>query len=137
MILAQEQEILKGHQQYQQMAEFVRHASRDGRPIHEVERGLLEQMRRIGLNLMVGFVAGSGTGDLGPTLEHEGRTLNRLKHTHGRRYVSVFGELPIPRHVYGTRETQKHEVVPLDAQGWICPRATSPMCCRIGTRICA
>ena len=30
-------------------------------------------------------------------------------------YVSVFGELVIRRAVYGTRETQKHEIVPLDA----------------------
>jgi len=32
-----------------------------------------------------------------------------------RRYVSVFGELAITRYVYDTRETQKHEVIPLDA----------------------
>jgi len=32
-----------------------------------------------------------------------------------RRYVSVFGELAIARYVHGTRETQKHEVIPLDA----------------------
>jgi hypothetical protein len=116
MILAQEQEILKGRRQYQEMAEFVRHASRDERPIHEVERGLWEQLRKMGLNLLAGFVAGSGDGDLGPTLEHQGRTLNRLKHTHDRPYVSVFGKLTITRHVYGTRETQKHEVIPLDAR---------------------
>jgi len=116
MILAQEQAILKGQQQFEQMAEFVRHASRDGRPIHEVERGLWEQSRQLGLSLMAGFVQGVGTGDLGPTLEHEGRTLNRLKDTYDRPYVSVFGELPVTRHVYGTRDTQKHEVVPLDAR---------------------
>ena len=115
MILAQERAILKGQRQFEQMAEFVRHACVDGRPIHEVERGLWEQSRRMALSLMGAFVQGAGTGDLGPTLEHEGRILNRLKHTHERRYVSVFGELSISRHVYGTRETQKHELVPLDA----------------------
>jgi hypothetical protein len=30
--------------------------------------------------------------------------------------VSIFGELPIHRHVYGTRQTQKHELIPLDAR---------------------
>ena len=35
---------------------------------------------------------------------------------HERRYVSIFGELTIRRHVYGTRETRRHEVVPLDAR---------------------
>jgi hypothetical protein len=39
MILAQEQEILKGHRQYQEMAEFVRHASRDERPIPSSSAG--------------------------------------------------------------------------------------------------
>jgi hypothetical protein len=116
MILAQEQAILKGQQQFQQMAEFVRQASRDGRAIHEVERSLWEQTRRMGLSLMEAFVRGAGAGDLGPTLQHQGRTLNRLKHPHARRYISVFGELSISRHVYGTRETQKHEVAPLDAR---------------------
>jgi hypothetical protein len=38
-----------------------------------------------------------------------------LESPHDRRYVSVFGELMISRSVYGTRETQKHEVIPTDA----------------------
>ena len=50
-----------------------------------------------------------------PTLTVEGRTFQRLDALHDRRYVSIFGELVIRRTVYGTRETQKHEVVPLDA----------------------
>src|SRR5262249_25459322 len=33
---------------------------------------------------------------------------------HGRRYVSVFGELTLARVVYGTREGQRIERVPLD-----------------------
>ena len=35
---------------------------------------------------------------------------------HDRRYVSIFGELIIPRVVYGTREGQKIERVPLDVR---------------------
>ena len=62
------------------------------------------------------YLAQQGPGDLGETLEHEGRTLKRLEQLHHRRYVSVFGPLQIPRTVYGTRETQKHEMVPLDAR---------------------
>jgi ABC-type branched-subunit amino acid transport system substrate-binding protein len=37
MILAQEQAILKGQIQFEQIATFVRQASADGQPIHEVE----------------------------------------------------------------------------------------------------
>ena len=35
---------------------------------------------------------------------------------HVRRYVSIFGELAIRRYVYGTREGQQIEAVPLDAR---------------------
>ena len=116
MIMAQEQAILKGQEQFDQIVAFVRQASRDGRPIHQTERGLWEQLRGLGRTMLESYVQGQGTGDVGPTLEHEGRTLRRLEQTHGRPYVSIFGELFIARHVYGTRETQKHEVVPLDAR---------------------
>jgi len=116
MILTQEQAILKGQTQFEQIALFVRQASWEGRSIHEVERGLWEQLLRLGHTLLNQYVTEQGTGDLGPTLEHEGRTLRRLDETYERRYVSIFGELMICRHVYGTRETQKHEVVPLDVR---------------------
>jgi hypothetical protein len=116
MILAQEQAILKGEKEFEQIIAFIRQAGRDGRTVEQVERGLWERLRSVGLCMLEGFVQGQGTGDLGPTLEYEGRTLKRLEQTHDRRYVSIFGELSITRHVYGTRETQKHEVVPLDAR---------------------
>ena len=116
MIMAQEQAILKGKKRFEQVADFVRQASRDGRPIHEVEKDLWQWMRTLGRDMLEAFVQGEGTGDVGPTVEYEGRTLRRLKETHPRRYVSIFGELSICRHVYGTRETQKHELVPLDAR---------------------
>jgi hypothetical protein len=116
MIMAQEQAILKGQNKFEQIVAFVRQACRDGRPIHEAEQGLWEQLRSVGQALLESYVQGQGTGDVGPTLEHEGRTLRRLQETHERRYVSIFGELKIARHVYGTRETQKHEVSPLDAR---------------------
>jgi len=116
MILAQEQAILKGKTQFEQISAFVRQASGDGRPIHQVELQLWEKLLSLGHAMLEGFVAGVGSGDLGPTLEQQGRTLNRLEQTHPRRYVSIFGQLAIHRHVYGTRETQKHEMVPLDAR---------------------
>lgn len=116
MIMTQEQAILKGQAQLEELAAFVRRASRDGRPIDEVERALWQSMLDLGHTLMVGYVAGVGPGDMGETLAYEGRDLKRLETMHERRYVSVFGELMIPRYVYGTRETQKHEVIPTDAR---------------------
>jgi hypothetical protein len=57
-----------------------------------------------------------GDGDEGETLEHHGRILQRLPKPHKRRYLSIFGELWIRRWVYGQREGQKMEVLPLDAR---------------------
>ena len=116
MILAQEQAFLKGQSQFDQIVAFVRQASRDGCPIHRVEQDLWKQLLGLGLMMLNAHVTGQGTGDVGPTLEYEGQTLRCLEQTHDRRYVSIFGELSISRHVYGTRETQKFQVVPLDAR---------------------
>ena len=115
MIMAQERLILKGQARLEEMTTFVRRCSRDGRPIDEVERGLWSSLLQLGQTLLAGYVEGVGPGDVGDTLSYEGRELRRLESTHERRYVSVFGELTISRYVYGTRETQKHEVVPTDA----------------------
>jgi hypothetical protein len=116
MIMAQEQAILKGRQQFQELVAMVCGSSQQGRAIHEVEKDLWQGLLALGRSLLDGFVKGQGDGNLGATLEHEERVLRRLERTHARRYVSVFGELSIVRHVYGTRPTQKHEVVPLDAR---------------------
>ena len=68
-----------------------------------------------GHTLLSSYVEGVGPGDVGDTLTYEGRKLQRLDSPHNRRHVSVFGELAISRYVHGTRETQKHEVIPADA----------------------
>ena len=70
----------------------------------------------MGRHMLQGYVDAQGTGDLGPTLEHEGQPLNRLDGLFDRRYVSIFGELRICRTVYGTRLTQKFEAIPLDVR---------------------
>ena len=115
MIMTQERMILKGQAQLDEMVAFVRKAAKDGRPIDQVERGLWSSLLALGHTLLTGYVEGVGPGDVGDTLVYEGRELRRLELPHDRRYVSVFGELSISRYVYGTRETQKHEVVPADA----------------------
>jgi hypothetical protein len=115
MIMTQERMILKGQAQFDGMVSFVRKAARDGRPIDQVERSLWQSLLRLGHSLLSSYVEGVGPGDIGDTRVHEGRELRRLESPHDRRYVSVFGQLTISRYVYGTRETQKHEVVPTDA----------------------
>ena len=116
MILMEEQAILKGRTQFERLVALVQEGAAKGRTIDRVERDLWYGLLTLGRMLLEAFVSGQGTGDLGPTLPWQGRTLHRLPYVHERRYVSVFGELTIPRHVYGTREAQKHEMVPLDAR---------------------
>ena len=115
MIMAQERMIIKGQVQLDAMVAFVRQAAQDGRVIDQVERSLWQRLLALGRSLLGGYVQGVGAGDLGETLSHEGRQLKRLESLHERRYVSVFGELTVRRYVYGSRETQKHEVIPTDA----------------------
>jgi len=117
MIMAQEAALLKAKEEFQKIEETIRQATVQGERIDVVEENLWDQMLSLGRLMLTSFVAGQGTGDLGPTLQCEGRTLNRLDQLHDKPYVSVFGSLPaIERTVYGTRETQKHQVIPLDAR---------------------
>ena len=115
MIMSQEQALLKAQAQLDQLIASVHSAVEQSRRIDQVERDLIAQLLDLGLTLLNLFVARHGDGNLGPTAEtSEGRTLRRLAQTHGRRYVAIFGELAIPRVVYGTHEGQKIELAPLD-----------------------
>lgn len=87
-----------------------------GKPLPEVEERLQRELRELGRLLLQNYVDAAGAGDLGPTFEHEGRSLRRLDELHERSFVTVFGAIAITRAVYGTRATQKHEVIPLDAR---------------------
>jgi hypothetical protein len=100
---------------FEQMLDFVRQAADDGLRIDSVERDLMRQLLALGYSLLCSFVASQGDGDVGPEVTTpEGDTARRLPERHDRRYMSIFGELTIPRVVYGTREGQKIEWVPLD-----------------------
>lgn len=116
MILAHEQAFLKAKEEFQKMIELAKQAANNGVRIHEVETDLWEGLLKMGRCMLQGYVDAQGTGDIGPTLEHEGQALNRLEGLFDRRYVSIFGELKIPRTVYGTRLTQKFEIIPLDGR---------------------
>jgi hypothetical protein len=115
MIITPEQAALKAQHQFNALRDFVQQAARDGQRIDTVERDVFRQLLGLGHILLSAFVADQGDGDLGPEVTTpEGRTARRLPERHDRRYVSIFGELVISRVVYGTREGQKIERVPLD-----------------------
>src|SRR3954463_3325193 len=115
MIFTPEQAALKARHQFDALRDYVEQAARDGQRIDTVEREVFRQLLGLGHCLLSAFVAAAGDGDLGPEAETpQGRTVRRLPERHDRRYVSIFGELTIARAVYGTREGQKIERVPLD-----------------------
>jgi hypothetical protein len=115
MITAKEIEFCKAQAQFEKMCEFLRQAQEEGSRLDQVERGLFPQAMEMCLRMLQAFVESAGDGDEGPTVERDNRTLQRLKEPHEKRYLSIFGELLISRYVYGTREGQAHEWMPLDA----------------------
>lgn len=99
----------------QQLQDLVRQAAEQGLPIHKTERLIWDFVLTIGRQAMFQFLASVGTGDLGPTVTSPtGQTWERLPELHTRRYLSIFGEFHLERTVYGSREGQKIEFVPLD-----------------------
>jgi len=111
-----EMDILKAKDEFDEMVAMIEKAVTSGERIDRVEQDLWDRLLQLGLALLRGFVNAQGTGDLGATLEYEGQLLNRLDELYDRRYVSIFGELLIRRIAYGTRATQKLQVIPLDSR---------------------
>ena len=116
MMVLNELDILKAKAELDDLLAMVQQAAQAGTRIDLVERDLWTRLLRLGLISLKAFVHAQGTGDLGPTLPYEGQMLNRLEGLYDRRYVSLFGGMEIPRTAYGTRPTQKLQVVPLDSR---------------------
>ena len=90
-------------------------AAAEGTAAHEVERTLFRKLLELGHRLFGGFLQMVGDGDLGEqvTLPDE-RVVPRLKDTHERRLLTVFGEFWLSRRVYGTQERKTIELIPTD-----------------------
>jgi hypothetical protein len=98
-----------------QLHDRVRDAAHQGTPVHQVERALWQQLLTIGHAALTLFFDLQGSGDQGEQLElPSGQTCQRLPELHTRPYVSVFGHFTLRRTVYGSREGQKIDFVPLD-----------------------
>jgi hypothetical protein len=98
------------------LKDFQRAAGR-GDSVHEVEettwRGLIDTGREV----IVAYIEKQKEELPRPdVIEYEGKELHRLPEQRTRPYVSAFGLTPFERDVYATRETQRQEVVPLDAK---------------------
>lgn len=129
-MIAQEREFLKARANLDRLIEIIQRAGKENKRFDEVERLIFTELLATGFHLISAFVAAAGDGDMGQTLEIPAvdetpagagrapatRAARRLEKPHARSLVSIFGKLEITRYVYGTREGQKIEAVPLDAR---------------------
>jgi hypothetical protein len=94
---------------------FIHAAAREGTAIHVVEKRVWLETLRLGHHFLALFLTLAGDGDMGETVRgDDGQEWQRLQQPHSRRYVSIFGIFLLERVVYGSREGQKIEFVPLD-----------------------
>ncbi len=98
-----------------QIIDLLSASLQDGRPLHEVEGGLWDLVLQVGRLSLGAFLDRHGTGDLGEAVTlPDGHEAHRLEGLHTRRYVSIFGAFTLQRTVYGSRQGQALEFVPLD-----------------------
>ena len=98
-----------------QIIDLLSKAMADAVAVHDVERGLWGLLLQMGQQALQAFFDSHGSGDIGETLVvAEGQQVHRLPELHSRRYISIFGEFGLRRTVYGSREGQAVEFVPLD-----------------------
>lgn len=116
MMMTQSQAFRKVDMVYAELKQFVDQAGVDELRADQTERGLMERLLRLGRELLEVRIARCGDGNQGSTIEQDGHTLKRLQEKRHRRYVSVFGEHSFEQFVYASRENQKIELRPVDAQ---------------------
>jgi hypothetical protein len=103
------------HDLTSELLTYVRTAATQGTAVHDVERGIWRRLLHLGRTTLGQFFTLQGTGDLGDSVTlPDGQTCERLPQPHYRRYVSIFGEFTLTRTVYGSREGQQIDFVPLD-----------------------
>lgn len=99
------------------MLDYVEGAYESGKAAHEAELGIFKHVLEIGFEALGLFFELSGNGDQGTQLAlPNGKVVRRLKELRTREYLSIFGQFELERMAYGTREKQKIQWVPLDAQ---------------------
>ena len=116
MIMTRELNFDNVHEQISQLLDSIEEASRTDQRVDVVERNVFQGVLRLGLAMLTEYIASAGDGDEGERISHDGRELVRLKEPKERRYCSIFGRIDLERYVYGSREKQKVEWIPLDAK---------------------
>ena len=108
-----EQEIVD---QAKTLIQTVKESYQRGTGIHEIEKNLFETVLKLGHQALGLLFELCGSGDVGQSVSlDDGREVKRLPTLHVKSYLSIFGPFEIYRTVYGSREGQKIEHIPLDA----------------------
>jgi hypothetical protein len=117
MIIEVEDRFGKAARVFSKLLGKVQCAAKRGDAVHEVEEMTWSDLLETGRETVAAFIQEQKEDIPRPAeIEYEGKTLQRLPEPHVREYVSAFGPTPFARDVYATRETQRQEVVPLDAK---------------------
>jgi len=117
MIIEVEERFGKVANLFSMMLNKVQCAAQRGAAVHEVEEMIWCDLIKTGRETIVAFIKEQEEElPRREVIEHEGKPLRRLPKRRVRPYMSAFGPAPFARDVYATRETQRQEVVPLDAR---------------------
>lgn len=116
-MIAQQESIGKAEALFQQMVGFVQQAARSGElRADEVERALFDRSLSMCRELLSDFIEAAGDGDHGPSVVHEGQSLQRSEEKKTKPYRSIFGVLTVERYVYAPGEKKKVAWAPVDAR---------------------
>lgn len=117
MIIEIEDRFCKAAKVFSKLLDKVQHAAQRGDAVHDVEEMTWIDLMETGRETIAAFIQEQKEDTPRPKeIEYAGKTLRRLPDPRVRSYVSAFGPTPFERDVYATRETQRQEVVPLDAR---------------------
>jgi hypothetical protein len=117
MIIEIEDRFCKVAKVFSEVLNKVQRAAERSVAVHEVEEMTWSGLIETGRETVIAYIEEQAKELPRPeVIEHEGKTLQRLPEQRTRPYVSAFGPTPFARDVYATRETQRQEVVPLDAK---------------------
>ena len=117
MIIEIEDRFCKAAEVFSTLLAKIGRAVERGEEVHKVEEMTFGDLMETGRQTVAAYIEQQGKKLPRPeVIEHKGKQLHRLPERRIRSYISAFGPTSFERDVYATRETQRQEVVPLDAK---------------------
>jgi hypothetical protein len=110
------------------LVDRIDEAVREGSSLYDLERGVLQDVLKLGHAAVTLFLDNQGDGDLGPTVTTaEGRVLRRSDQPQQRELRTIFGEHVFTSFVYAPGAHRKIELRPIDARLNLLPGKASPL----------